>query len=156
MKKIATLIAVLGFQYLVSAQSGNLSASADKGYTPTSPVSCSIGYSEDTENFGFLDSSHVRCREIIIQSLPPITQSVTALQITFDAKGSYTFKKDAALELPENKEVYIEDMLTGMTFDLKNAVSFSFSVNRHIPERFVLHIEKSNAKNALSASIGAK
>lgn len=153
MKKIITLICLIAFQCIAFSQSVNTSAAP---VSAANPLSCSLTYSEDQESLVFQDSSRARCREMSIVSLPPITQSLTPLRIVFTAKGSYTFKKDEALELPEGKDVYLEDMLTGMTFDLRNSSVFSFSVNRHIPERFILHIEKPNTRPSLSASIGAK
>lgn len=156
MKKIATLICLIAFQCMALAQSVNTSATAGSNPNAANPLSCSLVYSEDNETIVFQDSLHARCREMLIVSLPPVTQSVTPLQIVFSAKGSFTFKKDENLELPEGKDVYVEDMLTGMTFDLRNTSAFSFSVNRHIPDRFILHIEKPNTRPSLSASIGAK
>lgn len=156
MKKIITLISLIAFQGISLAQSVNTAATSGGNSNAVNPLSCSLVYSEDKETIVFQDSLHARCREMLIVSLPPFTQSVTPLQIVFNAKGSFTFKKDENLELPEGKDIYVEDMLTGMTFDLRNSSAFSFSVNRHIPERFILHIEKPNTRPSLSASIGAK
>lgn len=151
MKKIATLICLFAFQCIALSQTLNTSATNGGSLNSANPLSCSLVYSEDNEMMVFQDSLRARCREMSIVSLPPLTQSLTPLHIVFTAKGSYTFKKDEALELPEGKDVYLEDMLTGMTFDLRNSSAFSFSVNRHIPDRFILHIEKPNTRPLLSA-----
>jgi hypothetical protein len=80
--------------------------------------------------------------ELVIESLPGMEELSIPLLFHQQPKGSYTIKKDPGLELPEFYNVIIEDTLTGNQFDLKYAESYSFSVNRFIPERFVLQISK--------------
>ncbi len=132
MKFIATLLGIMGFQYIAFCQTNGTS----------SPEVCSVGYSESVEALVNEDYAAIKCREITIISLPPTTQSVTNMTIDFGMTGTFTFKKDAALKILGDNDVYIEDMLTGKVFDLKTAESYSFNVNRRIPNRFILHMDK--------------
>ena len=60
--------------------------------------------------------------------------------------GAYRISKDPQLSIPEGTQVKIEDLLTGVVFDLTTSESFSFKVNRTIAERFVIHIDRPRSK----------
>jgi hypothetical protein len=136
MKTIATLIAFFGIPFLTFSQ-----------ITNSNPNNCSIVYSEDMKAYYYADSASMKCEEILLQNLPPLSQSTTLLKLNFVTKGSYTLKKAQGLIVPDGYNVLIEDQLTGQNFDLKSQDSYSFSFNRIIPDRFIMHI-KSNDKFA--------
>ena len=151
MKKITTLISIIGFQYIVISQTNPVSILPTSGINQNISNKCSIAYSAEQERMVCQDSSITKCREIVITSIAPGSQITMPIQISFGAKGVYTFKKGADVIIPENRDVYIEDLLTGMTFNLKTSDTFSFSVNRSMPERFVLRIEKPAAISVSTA-----
>lgn len=128
MKTFLFLISFFGIQSLVLAQSSNLNT-------------CSVFYSQEIESYFFEDSSDVSCTEIIIKDLPPLSQSETYFKLNFVTKGRYSFKKASGLIVPDNYKIYIEDQLTGQTFDLRTEETYSFSHNRVIPNRFILFIK---------------
>lgn len=125
-----------GIQCLTFAQTG--SSNSNK---------CSVIYSDEIEAYFYEDSSYVKCNEIIIQNIPPLSQSHTTMKLNFVTKGSYSFKKAPELTVPDGYSIYIEDQLTGQAFDLRSQEAYSFSFNRMIPDRFIMHI-KSNHKFA--------
>jgi hypothetical protein len=127
MKTIAILIVIFGLQYPAFTQNSN-------------STSCSIIYSDEIEAYFYEDSAAI-CNEIIIQNLPPLLQSSTPLKLNFVAKGRYSFKKAAGLKIPDDYNIYLEDQLTGLSFNLKTEEVYSFSFNRAIPDRFVLNIK---------------
>jgi hypothetical protein len=135
MKTLTTLIGIVAFQCMAFSQSTTITAVPASG-------GCSITYFEHSQTLMSGDSSRIKCREITITSLPPSTQALTTINIEFGMVGSFTFKKGSDLNLPETRDVYIEDMLTGKIFDLKTTDSYTFNVNRKVPDRFVLHIDK--------------
>ena len=146
MKIITTLIGILGFQYISFCQT---TVPADNN---SSVGVCSINYSESLASLVYGESTKITCHEITISSLPPQTQSVTIVDVDFGRTGSFTFKKDKSLQVYEDNDVYIEDMLTGKVFDFKSSDTFSFNVNRRVPERFVLHIDKMLNRYSVSSN----
>lgn len=145
MKIITTLICILGFQYISSGQTAT---------TPPVPnaAACSLVYSEDSKSLKHSEALPVKSRDLIIASLPPLTQSLTTITLDFGMTGAFTFKKEANLNLQDDRDIYIEDMLTGKIFDLKKSDSYTFNVTRRIPDRFVLHIDKMIFKYAVSGN----
>jgi hypothetical protein len=106
----------------------------------------SLVYSEEDEALVYKDDGTDHSgHEIVIESLPGFDETHIPVIIAQKLKGSFTFKKHPKLELPEYYTVVIEDNLTGQLFDLKAADSYTFSINRSIPDRFVLHITKKKA-----------
>lgn len=149
MKFITTFIAIIALHTTAFCQPA---AASEEAETAPATVINSIVYSEDSEALEYSMNAPVKSREITIASLPPATQTLTAINLEFGMTGSFTFKKDPALEVHDNLDVYIEDMLTGRVFDLKTSDSYSFSVNRKFPNRFVLHIDKMLLKYAMSSN----
>lgn len=143
MKLITTLIYIMGFQYISLCQTTTTQQ-------PAGPASCAMNYSEDSQALTIPEP--VKCREIVISALPPLTQSVTPLNVEFGMTGAFTFKKDASLDVQDDRDIYIEDMLTGKIFNLKTSDSYTFNVNRRVPDRFVLHVDKMIFKYAVSSS----
>jgi hypothetical protein len=141
MKYLISLICLLACQHISLAQ-----ASA------TTP--CALVFSESGGALVTNDSAPVSCREIRILSLPPATRSLTPVQIEFGMTGAFTFVKDPDLDTSAEGDIYIEDLLTGKVFDLRQGETYTFHVNRRIPERFVLHIDKMIFKYALSSGAG--
>lgn len=79
-------------------------------------------------------------RNIIITAIPVSASRLTTVNIDFDTKGSFAFKKDAGLKIPATSEVFIEDKLNGKIFNLKNTGTYKFNVDEKTENRFVLHI----------------
>lgn len=147
MKKIiTTLTAAIGLQYAATCQSLVLPVQN------AAEEACMITYSENSKTLVSNQSAPVKFRELTILSLPPATQSLTPLEIDFGLTGTFTFKKSDILEMYDDRDVYIEDMLTGKIFNLKTADTYSFSVNRRVPGRFVLHIDNMLLRYAISST----
>ena len=136
MKTIITLILIVLFQGLISGQTQEAAAAAKSSAMVYSASMEALIYKDDGDQFG---------KEIIIESLPDFAVISVPVHISQISKGVYTFKKDPKLVIPEFFNVVIEDNLTGALFDLKNSDSYSFSINRAIPDRFVLQISKAKA-----------
>jgi hypothetical protein len=137
MKKIITSLFALLISTSGKTQTNEVTALANHTI-----ATCAMIYSEDIENMISQDASAFNCSEIVIQSLPPLSHTYTPLTIDFAVKGHYTFIKDASLEIPSDHRIYFEDNLTGQVFDLSTSNSFTFMVNRSIPKRFTLRVEK--------------
>jgi hypothetical protein len=133
MKTLLTTLLLVLAQSVIVAQD---LASADES------ESYAIIYSEDEEALVYKDTSDTQGKDIVIESIPGFDKVSIPVVISQNKKGSYTFKKHPTLFLPEYYSVVIEDNLTGNVFDLQSADSYSFSVNRAMPDRFVLLITK--------------
>lgn len=136
MKTIITLIFIGLFQGLIPAQTADAAAAAKSSAMVYSSSMEALIYKDDGAQFG---------KEIVIESLPDFAVISVPVHVSQITKGTYTFKKDPKLVIPEFFNVVIEDNLTGGSFDLKNSDSYTFSVNRAIPDRFVLQISKAKA-----------
>ena len=137
MKIINTLIYIIGLQYMsfantsatVTPYAGNDEATVS--YYISSPTSKSLRakYTLSTE-----------AKDVIITAVPSSENILTSVNIELDMLGTFTFKRDAGLIIPANHEVFIEDKLSGKTFNLKTLATHSFRVDTHMEGRFVLHI----------------
>jgi hypothetical protein len=136
MKTFTTIIALICLQLSAFCQSAISDAT-----TENTAACATLVYSETNKELMTADASPLKCREVTISNLPPVTHSATVLNIDFGMTGSFTFIKNETMQIYEDRDVYIEDMLTGKVFDLKTSTSYTFSVNRRIPNRFVLHID---------------
>jgi hypothetical protein len=143
---------LLSFLCLVCISKGKSQSASPEHTVPA--TDCRLIYSEDLEAMISKDASAFGCKDIVVESLPPLTHTYTTFAIDFVEKGNYTFVKDKALELPADYKVYFEDNLTGQVFDLIGMDAFTFKVNRSIPKRFVLRIEKQTKLYAKSSSGG--
>ena len=92
------------------------------------------------------------CREIIITGIPVSINRLTSVIIDFDTMGSFAFKKDAGLTIPESREVFIEDKLTGKIFNLRRTGAYKFNVNEISQNRFVLHVLDKSIPEAVVSS----
>jgi hypothetical protein len=111
---------------------------------------CGMIYSEEEEALVYKDTAAQYNEEIIIESIPSFAGEPIPVYINPNVQGQHTFKKHPSLSLPEYYSVVIKDTVTGNSFDLKSSDSYTFSVNRVTPDRFVLYIDKK--KNSLTAS----
>lgn len=136
MKTIITLIFITLLQSLLSGQTEQAAPEVKSSV---------MVYSEDMEALIYKDEESHFGKEIIIESLPDYSEIMIPVHISQMTKGFYTFKKDPKLVIPEFYSAVIEDNLTGSLFDLKSSDSYSFSINRSIPDRFVLRISKAKA-----------
>jgi hypothetical protein len=143
MKTIATLIFIACIQNATFAQASQTAKAGAENNKSSVMI-----YSADEDAIVYKNASQ-NGKEIIIESLPGFGQEAIPVDVSQNVKGSYTFKKDPALLLPEYYSVVIEDTLTGKSFDLKAADSYTFDVSRATPERFVLKMSKS--KTTLTA-----
>ena len=112
---------------------------------------CTLGYIEGSKTMKDITGFPARCEKIAIVDLPPANQALTEITVDFATTGSYTFVKSPEVKLYPDRDVYIEDMLTGKVFDLKNSESYTFNVNRRVAHRFILHIDKDMHKYAVSS-----
>jgi hypothetical protein len=137
MKKIIVTLAAVLTMTTAKSQTNEIMA-----VTHETVASCSLIFSEDIETMISKNAEAFTCSEIIIETLPSVSYTYTPLTVDFAVKGHYTFVKSPSLDLPPDYKVYFEDNLTGQVFDLVNSNSFTFMVNRSIPKRFILRIEK--------------
>ena len=131
---LITLLPIGSFSQI--AQKFNSNNSSDKC------MKSSLIYSEDDDALVFKNGVSVSSKEIIIENIPFFDQASIPVYINQEVNGNYTFKKHPALMLPEFYTVIIEDTATGNRFDLKTSDSYSFDIEKNIPERFILQIHK--------------
>lgn len=139
MKAILTLVFVIvlgGFNTII-CQKCVQKTSIDK------PIV--LVYSEYEEAMVYKQEENFSGPEILIETLPRVRKSSLPLIIHTDLKGTFTFKKHPTLLLPDYFTVTIEDKLTGQIFDLRSKENFSVQIDKHISERFILHMELSKA-----------
>ena len=105
------------------------------------PVPCSIVYSEDEEGMIYEDTLQTQCQLVEIRSLPPMMEGDVPVKVKF-IKGHYSLKRSLSIAVDDSFKVVIEDLLTGQIYDLKSATPYSFNVNRTIPDRFIMHINR--------------
>lgn len=99
-------------------------------------------YSQEEDALIIKDTGYVHSELIVIESLPYSEKLTIPVYVDQHIKGTYSFTKHPALQLPEYYTVVITDNLTGKKFDLRNEDSYTFEVNKDEPERFVLQIDK--------------
>jgi hypothetical protein len=134
MKTIMSIACIVWFQCSLFSQTSDTQESlgADQA---------EIIYSEQDKSMIVKDSLPNKCTMILITELPPEDQKIAFLHVRFK-KGTYVFKKDKNLEMPKGYEIYIEDTLTGQSFNMTEMESYAFSMNRYVPERFALCMKK--------------
>lgn len=147
MKIITTLIALIAFQFAASAQV-NATASQKRANKTHFFVT--------TKNHDYLKAKFTpsnECRSVVITDLPVSGDALTTVSIEIKETGAFTFKKDASLNIPFNKEVFIEDKLSGKMFNLKVEQTHTFTIDELIPNRFVMHIlEKLDSESMASSN----
>jgi len=153
MKIITTLISIIGFQYMVSAQTAHVSRQPLKaGVSQTK-----IGYilsSEGSEVVKGKFTPSDQTKNIVITRLPAVTLALTSVNIDLNMLGSFTFQGAPSLMIPNNCEVFIEDKLTGKMFNLKTPEAYTFNVVQHIENRFIMHIlDKTSPGTLVSGGI---
>ncbi len=108
---------------------------------------CYIGFSADAGGITHEDQTPHKCKELLIYSLPAVSVSAFDIQVNFDNKGIYAFKRDSKLIVPVDECVFIEDVFTGKFFDLKSTQSYTFAINHNTREtRFLMHVNKPISK----------
>jgi hypothetical protein len=149
-------IIVLGFTFCIrliafpqtNAVQNNSPANTNTLHT------CAIIYSPNNGSLIFKAYSANPCLEIIIESLPPLSQASTEFFLELFEKGSYSFKATKGLAIPGNYTVVIEDIQTGNVFDLRSSEPHSFSLNRAMTKRFVMKINKTNPSASIPLTSG--
>jgi len=110
---------------------------------PTSKCSApstSLVYSKHENALVYKNEDDITSPDILIETLPFSRKSSVPLIIDPDMRGSFTLKKHPALLLPEYYTVTIEDKVTGEIFDLKTNDSYTFVVDKHVEDRFILQM----------------
>ncbi|PBQ32905.1 hypothetical protein CNR22_14355 [Sphingobacteriaceae bacterium] len=148
MKNLITIVAIACFTSSGFAQNESVASLNHKLEVSNT---CTLGYVEGSKTLKDITGFPARCEQIAIVELPPVNQTLTEITIDFATTGSYTFVKSADIKLYPDRDVYIEDMLTGKVFDLKKSESYTFNVNRRVAHRFMLHIDKDLNKYAVSS-----
>jgi hypothetical protein len=137
MKIITTLIYIIGLQYISFANAGAPiipQASGTKAsvvFYVSSPAS---------ESLRAKYTSSMEAKDLVITAIPAVKKVLTSANIELDMLGTFTFKRDGALFIPDNQEVFIEDKVNGKIFNLRTFATYTFKVERYVPGRFVLHI----------------
>lgn len=138
MKIIASLL-LFGLFF----QSGHSQTRGDKSITASRGLKNSVlFYSQEEDALIIKGTGYVHSELIVIESLPYSEKLTIPVYVDQHIKGTYSFTKHPALQLPEYYTVIITDNLTGKTFDLINEESYTFQVDKDEPERFVLQIDK--------------
>lgn len=137
MKTIGTLFVMVLFTGIVSGQSAH----------------CTLSYINNSWAIVHSDSTHRQCSELLIGSLPPLSQASTPMNLFITTMGSYSLKKDALLQLPGDYSVVVEDLLTGQYYNLNSPEPYVFKMNRGFGQtRFLMEISKNPVKLAMSSS----
>lgn len=131
----------IAFFFIAFLTTSALSAQSTKKEITTAKAV--MVYSEEYEAIVYKSESQVSGSEILIESLPGYGKEPIPVEVFQNKKGSYTFKKHPSLVMPEYYNVIITDSLTGQSFDLKNADSYTFDVTKSTPDRFMLYMSKS-------------
>jgi|GEM_PF-1645732 len=153
MKIIFTFLSILGFQFSASSQiyvSGQV-LNVGKEQTKIGYV---VSRSEEKSSRARFTPSN-QDKEIVITSLPTLSAyALTSVEITLETLGSFTFKKDPSLMIPFKCEVFIEDKVSGKIFNLKTSGAYTFEVEQHAENRFVMHIlDKTSTELFVTSSI---
>ncbi len=82
---------------------------------------------------------------IIIQTLPDANEEGTELDFALEKKGTYSFKLDSSVIVPEEYTLILQDKNTGNTFNLQSPELHTFSVNRAMNKTFFIRMKKSEA-----------
>lgn len=144
MKTLTILLSIIAFQYAAFAQQ------------PVSQKGFVLGYTIESSEQGAVKAkftpSSVR-KNIMITSVPLSTRALTSENIVIEISGNFSFKKDKSLDIPFNREVFIEDKLTGRTFNLNSSDIYTFSIEEPVKDRFVMHVlDKSNVEAMFSSN----
>lgn len=136
MKVLHILVYIFGLQYILLAQNASFPE-----FPPTN--SAGVGFlvsSDETGDQGARFRPSSGTKQVIITSIPYGGKTLSSYVIDFDMEGTFTFTKDASLEIPFNTSVFIEDRITGKVVNLKTSNLYTFKVEELISERFVLHV----------------
>lgn len=151
MKNIIILMSLISLQFAATAQtSGKTPLRAGREMQAAKVEYIISSGPQDFTRAKYTPSE--KRRDIVITGIPATCNALTTVVMNLDLTGSFSFKKHASLEIPFNREVFIEDRLTGKTFNLKAAEAYTFSADEVIAERFVMHVlDKSGAEAALTS-----
>lgn len=142
-----TIYLILSFGFLQYIGVSQTEQNAQNSNQQSSPNGCAVVYSENEASLTLKNPAILVCSDIVFETLPPVTQTLVPVRLALK-KGSYNFKKDPSLILPEGHTIVIEDTMTGATFDFAKDESMKFNVTRTIPDRFVMFVSK--AKNSVA------
>jgi len=129
MKKIFTLLSILYFSSGFSQTNSSILPVFPPG--PNTP-------SEEINKKPSLQGNYF----IVIQSLPTPDEDATELNFDLEKKGTYTFKLDPSVVVPEDYTLILQDKGTGNTFDPQSKEHHSFSINRSVNKSFLISMKK--------------
>lgn len=148
MRIITTLIYIIGLQY-VSVANASATVTPHAPGARTSVVFYVSNPGPESLQAKYTPSSN--SKDIVITAIPNVEKVLTSANIELDMLGTFTFKRDAGLSIPTDKEVFVEDKVNGKVFNLRTFATYTFKVERYIPGRFVLHIlDKSDIEELAS------
>lgn len=95
---------------------------------------------------------------LVVNSFPmSSSEIIVPIKVKVGLSGVYAIKNDAALSLPLNSCVFLEDLLTGTYTDLKSFSTYSFFISdTTTAPRFLLHISEPLIKNSIDATCSYK
>ncbi len=87
-----------------------------------------------------------------INALPGLNSAVTIpIRLLVPVTGNYSIRRDSTLMLPMSACVLLEDLATGSTIDLRQTISYSFSISDTTSApRFLLHLFAPITKNSVN------
>ncbi len=143
MKTISAIVGLVLIQLTVSGQTESTQPA------PGASAACPVVYSETEQVITLKDPAVNACSELVFEMLPPVTETLVPVRLALK-KGTYTFKKDAELQVPAGYTFVIEDTMTGGTYDFSKERPFTFNVTRTVLDRFVMFISKTKGSSVAS------
>ncbi len=151
MKIVNIFICIISFQYWCKAQ--------DNAISIQQPLKVRVKETKMNYVISLRDPDGVKptgktdeCQEIVITGIPMSTQVITSLNIELAVLGYFSFKKHSSLEIPYDREVFIEDKLTGKIFNLKSPLPYTFHADQFMQNRFVIHVLDKTNPQTISAN----
>lgn len=152
MKIITTIISIIGMHYMASAQVAPRVSHQPLPSAAAKTAVCFVISPSETKPSHVTPGTSDQYNVITITRLPSSEQVLTSVNIELGMMGFFTFKKDKSLNIPADREVFIEDKLSGKMFNIKACETYAFNVIQHIPNRFVMHVlVKSNPETLVSS-----
>lgn len=121
-------------------------------------LGASEGFDSQHDAFKLVSSLNISSvitgnQDLAISQLPPSAFDVEIpIRLTVPASGTYSIRRDSMLMLSQSSCVVLEDKLTGTLTDLRDNISYSFTISdTTIAPRFVLHISPPIYKQTVNA-----
>jgi hypothetical protein len=144
MKILYTLISFICISTISSSQ-----VSESKNVTDPVTNACPLVAAEGNSLI-FDNSCTSQTNEVIIGTLPPLSQPATDIYLELHVKGTYYFKISKSVTVPDGYSIVIEDCSTRGSFNLMSSEQHTFSVNRAMTKKFVLRMRKNQTTTAVA------